>query len=222
LKRSQSRLRFALVNLFTLKLRGWIPLLIVFAAFPTFAHPQSIPTPVPTADKLDVERIASVALETRRKLLSALTPSEREKFFEQFIRLPPGASSNGKINALFMAWSQVEPKAALENAMKLPSRDARRAAIEAICYGMKSEDAHEMAVSWHSKQLIPHQLADGRIERCCRIRCDGCQLPNNYATAPPGMVNPAPKGLQGKRLPLADSAKYPHQSNQRYAASRSL
>ena len=71
-------------------------------------------------------------MEERRRLLLALTLPEREKFFEQFVQLPPGGPSNGKINALFMAWAGVDPRVAFDDAKKLPTADARRAAIEAL------------------------------------------------------------------------------------------
>lgn len=102
-------------------------------------------------------------MEERRRLLSALTPSEREKFFEQFVQLPPGGPANGKINALFMAWAGIDPRVAFDDAKKLPTADARRAAIEAICYGMTSEAAADIAKAL--KDLSADTLVPGQKER---------------------------------------------------------
>jgi hypothetical protein len=149
------------------KILSWIGAVLFLLPHFIFAQPQPSRPPVSGEGKLSVETIATLPLETRRNLLSALGSQEREKFFEQFISLPPGGPSNGKINALFMAWSQVEPRVALENAKKLPETDARRAAVEAICYGMESEDAHEIAKL--IKNLPGDSLAPDQKERLLGI-----------------------------------------------------
>ena len=162
LKIGASRLHSCPVNLSKLKN-------IFFAAafFPVvhFAASQTQPsvTPTPTAAKLDVETIIGVPMEDRRRLLLALTPPEREKFFERFLQLPPGGPSNGKINALFMAWAAIDPRVAFDDAKKLPTADARRAAIEALCYGMSSEAASDIAKAL--KDLPADTLVSEQKER---------------------------------------------------------
>ena len=115
-----------------------------------FGFAQATPAQSPSAvsEKLEVETIFSIPLDQRRQLLSALTPEEREKkFSEQFRNLPAGGPSNGKINALFMAWSTVDPAKAIESAKKFPTADTRRVAVEAICYGATPEAAKMIAQS---------------------------------------------------------------------------
>jgi hypothetical protein len=139
-------------------------ILFTVAFFPVahFAPSQTQPsvTSTLTAAKLDVETIVGVPMEERRRLLSALTPAEREKFFERFVQLPPGGPSNGKINALFMAWAAIDARVAFDDAKKLPTADARRAAIEALCYGMSSEAAGDIAKALKdlpADTLVPEQ-----------------------------------------------------------------
>ena len=135
---------------------------VAFFPIAHFAASQTQPsvTPTPTAAKLDVETIVGVSMEERRRLLLALTPPEREKFFEHFLQLPPGGPSNGKINALFMAWAAIDPRVAFDDAKKLPTADARRAAIEALCYGISSEAAADIAKALKdlpADTLVPEQ-----------------------------------------------------------------
>jgi hypothetical protein len=113
--------------------------------------------------KLDIETVATIPLEERSKLLSALPAAEREKFFHRFLELPPGGPSNAKINALFMAWAAVDPNAAIENAKKLGTLDARRVAVEAICYGMKPAAAG--AVVQSIKNFPDESVAPEQKER---------------------------------------------------------
>ena len=112
-----------------------------------FAQAAPVQSPSAVSEKLEVETIFSIPLDQRRQLLSAFTPEEREKFSEQFRNLPAGGPSNGKINALFMAWSTVDPAKAIESAKKFPTADTRRVAVEAICYGATPEAAKTIAQS---------------------------------------------------------------------------
>jgi hypothetical protein len=136
LKRDKSRLDSAPVNV----CKGiiyWGATVLFFTARLNFGQSPVARSPSVGAQKLDVETVISIPFDQRRDLLSAFSPEEREKFAEKFRNLPPGGPSNGKINALFMAWSQVDPAQAIENAKKFPTGDMRRAALEAICFGTK-------------------------------------------------------------------------------------
>ena len=125
----------------------WVAAILFFAARFSFAQASPAQSPSAGPEKLDVETIATLTLDTRRQLLSALPPEGREEFAEQFYKLPAGGPSNGKINALFMAWSALDPARAIESAKKFPTADARRVAIEAVCFGVKPEGGKRVALS---------------------------------------------------------------------------
>ena len=125
----------------------WVAAILFFTARFGFAQATPAQSPSTGPEKLEVENIVLLTLDQRRHLLSALTSEEREKFSEQFRKLPAGGPSNGKINALFMAWSVVDPAKAMESAKKFPTADTRRVAVEAICFGMKPEAAKMIAQS---------------------------------------------------------------------------
>jgi hypothetical protein len=141
----------------------WGAAILFFTARFSFAQAAPAQSPSAAPKKLEVEAVASVSLDERRQLLSALTPEEREKLSEQFRNLPAGGPSNGKINALFMAWSAVDPAKAIENAKKFPTADTRRVAVEAICFGMKPEAAKMIAQS--IKEFRDDVLASQEKER---------------------------------------------------------
>jgi hypothetical protein len=103
-----------------------------------------IPSP---PHKLEVDTIAAIPLEERRSLLAKLNADERVKFARQVRDLPPSGQTNGKINALFMGWSVVDPVAAIENAKGFPTPRTRTVATEAIAYGMESKSAGTMVQS---------------------------------------------------------------------------
>jgi len=128
-----------------------------------FSQSQPSPSQSPAVDKLDTENILLVPLDVRRQRLAALTAEERQTLFQQFVQLPPGGPSNGKLNSLFMAWATVDPVGALESAKKLSTADARRAAIEALCYGMTSDESPE--ISKRLKDLAPETLVPEQKER---------------------------------------------------------
>jgi hypothetical protein len=146
LKRAESRLDSAPVNFFKRIIYCGTALLF-FTARWSFGQAPTAPSPSAAAQKLEVENIISIPLDQRRDLLSALNPEQREKFAEQFRNLPAGGPSNGKINALFMAWAQLDAAQAIESAKKFPTPDMRRAALEAICFGMKPADGKASAQS---------------------------------------------------------------------------
>jgi hypothetical protein len=146
LKRWKSRLDSAPVNFYK-QIIWWGAAILFFISRLNFAQVAPDQSPSPRPEKLEVETIATLTLDQRRQLLSALTPEEREKFAEQFRKLPPGGPSNGKINALSMAWAGVDPVRAIENAKKFPTADARRVAIEAVCFGVKPEAGKVIAQS---------------------------------------------------------------------------
>ena len=146
LKQRKSRLHSAPVNFFKRTI-CWIGAALFFTARFGFAQTTPVLSPSAAHEKLEVETISSISLDKRRQLLSALTPEAREKFSEQFLKLPPGGPSNGKINALFFAWSGVNPSEAIANAKKFPTVDTRRVAMEAICFGMKPEGSKTIALS---------------------------------------------------------------------------
>ena len=59
-----------------------------------------------------------------------------------------------------MAWAAIDPRVAFDDAKKLPTADARRAAIEALCYGMSSEAAADIAKALKdlpADTLVPEQ-----------------------------------------------------------------
>ena len=124
-----------------------VPIILFLSARFSCAQATPVPSPSAAPAKLDVENIVTLALPQRIELLSALTPEEREKFAEKFRDLPPGGPSNGKINALFVPWSILEPTKAMESAKKLPTVEARRVAMEAICFGTKPEASKTIAQS---------------------------------------------------------------------------
>jgi hypothetical protein len=128
-----------------------------------FAQSQPSPSQSPIVEKLDTENVLLVPLDVRRARLAALTAEERQNLFQQFAQLPPGGPSNGKLNSLFMAWATVDPVVALESAKKLSTADARRAAIEALCYGMTPEDSPE--ISKRLRGLTPETLVPEQRER---------------------------------------------------------
>jgi hypothetical protein len=112
-------------------------------ASPAFSIP---PTPSPP-HKLDIDTIAAIPLEERRAFLAKLSADERVKFARQVRDLPPTGQTNGKINALFMGWSVVDPVAAIENAKGFPTPRTRTVATEAIAYGMEPKSAGTMVQS---------------------------------------------------------------------------
>ena len=125
----------------------WVAAIVVLTACFGFAQATPGQSPVTGTAKLEVENMLLLTLDQRRQLLSALTSEERKKFSEEFRKLPAGGPSNGKINALFIAWSAVDAAQAMESAKKFPTADTRRAAVEAICFGLKPEDAKTIAQS---------------------------------------------------------------------------
>jgi hypothetical protein len=138
----------------------WGAAILFFTARFSFAQTAPAQSPSAVPKKLEVETIDSTSPDERRHLLSALTPEDREKFSEQFRNLPAGGPSNGKINALFMSWSVVDPAKAVESAKKFPTADTRRVAVEAICFGMKPEAAKMIAQSikeFRDEALAPEQ-----------------------------------------------------------------
>lgn len=131
-------------------------------AYEAFSQTQPSATPIPVPEKLDTENIMVVTLEARCARLAAMSAEERQKLFQQFVQLPPGGPSNGKLNSLFIAWGTVDPIVALESAKKLPTADARRAAIEALCYGLKPEDSPDVCKQLKgisAETLVPEQRA---------------------------------------------------------------
>ena len=144
LKRRKSRLDSAPVN-FSNRFIFCVVALLFSTARCVLAQSTPAQSAAPVVTKLEVETMGSIPFDQRCKLLSSLTPDERDKFSEQFRKLPPGGPSNGKINALFIAWSAVDPMQALESTKKFPTVDTRRVAIEAICFGLKPEAAKSMA-----------------------------------------------------------------------------
>ncbi|HJX25451.1 MAG TPA: hypothetical protein VJ252_04800, partial [Chthoniobacterales bacterium] len=112
------------------------------------ASPASSFSPNPSPPhKLEVDTIAAIPLEERRALLAKLSADERVKFAQQVRDLPPSGQTNGKINALFMGWSAVDPVAAIENAKGFPTPRTRTVATEAITWGMESKSAGTMVQS---------------------------------------------------------------------------
>ena len=141
----------------------WVAAILFCTARFGFAQAAPAQSPSTVPEKIETESIISVALDKRRQLLSALTPEEREKLSEQFRNLPAGGPSNGKINALFMAWATVDPAEAIASAKKFPTADARRTAVEAICFGMKPEAAKMIAQA--IKDFRDDTLAPDQKER---------------------------------------------------------
>jgi hypothetical protein len=136
---------------------------LCFVTHGGFSQLQPSPSQSPAVDKLDPENVLLVPLGARRQRLAALTLEERQQLFQQFAQLPPSGPSNGKLNALFIAWATVDAVGGLESAEKLSTADARRAAIEALCYGITSEDSPE--ISKRLKDLTPEMLAPEQKER---------------------------------------------------------
>ena len=159
LLRGKSRLDSAPVN-FLKRTTCRIATTLFFAASFSFAQtpPAQSSSPV-EPEKLKVDNISSLALDQRLRLLTAMTPEEREKLAEQFRKLPAGGPTNGKINALFLAWSRIDPANAIESAKKFPTADTRRVAIEAICFGIKPEAGKAIALSIKglSEDALPAQ-----------------------------------------------------------------
>lgn len=141
----------------------WVAAILFFAARFSFAQATPAQSPSAVSEKLDIETINTMAVDKRRELLSALSAKEREEFAEQFRKLPAGGPSNGKINALFLAWAVVDPAKAIENAKKFPTPDTRRAAIEAVCFGAKPEGGKTITQS--IRQLPEDALPPGDKER---------------------------------------------------------
>ena len=114
----------------------------------TAASPASSLSTTPSPPhKLEVDTIAAIPLEERRALLAKLSADERVKFAQQVRDLPPSGQTNGKINALFMGWSAIDPVAAIENAKGFPTSRTRTVATEAIVWGMESKSAGTMVQS---------------------------------------------------------------------------
>ncbi len=142
---------------------SWIAVILFSAACFNFAQAAPAQSPSVGPEKLGVENITTLTLEHRRQLLSAMTAEEREKLAEQFRKLPAGGPSNGKINALYIAWAAMDPARAIENAKKFPTAETRRVAMEALCFGLKPEAGK--TISQAIKELPDDALAAGDKDR---------------------------------------------------------
>jgi hypothetical protein len=131
-------------------------------AAPALPVPTLPPTP-PIPQKIEVDNVAAIPLEARRALLAKLSADERLKFAQKIRDLPESGQTNGKINALFMAWSVVDPAAAIESAKNFPTPRTRTVATEAIVYGMESKSAGTLVQSLRT--LSPDALDPEAKER---------------------------------------------------------